>query len=284
MPWRQISFDVDDDIKDAVIGELNAFAPLGIWENETGTAATRILAFFQPDVDLRPFRTALHALCSASRRPLPEIAFEILEDRDWNEEWKRSYRSFPLGERFFIVPSWHAPDCPPNRRAIFIDPGQAFGTGTHETTQLTLEALERFLRPQHAVLDFGTGSGILAIAAAMLGARQVVACDNDPVATAIAKENAERNQSNVDIFCGSTDSLQANCVDVLLCNVTADVIAEGFRELDRIIRTGGIAIFSGILNTQQAMILDVLRQFQYDVVEGGARGEWVVIVGVKHGR
>jgi ribosomal protein L11 methyltransferase len=133
------------------------------------------------------------------------------------------------------------------------------------------------------VLDLGTGSGILAIAASILGARTVIGCDNDPVAAAVARENTERNRRDVQIFCGSADAILPASADLLLCNVTAEVIVSIFTEIDRIVKPGGMAVFSGILNSQRSMILNVMAGFRYVPLEENSRGEWVVWCGVKHG-
>ena len=134
---------------------------------------------------------------------LPELESSSLKDQDWGEQWKKHWSSFPLGRRFFVVPSWSDSVCPDDREPIYIDPGQAFGTGTHETTQLTIEAMEVWMEPRMIVLDLGTGSGILAIAAKLLNARSVHGCDTDPVAIAVARDNLERNAAqSIGLMCG----------------------------------------------------------------------------------
>jgi ribosomal protein L11 methyltransferase len=183
-----------------------------------------------------------------------------------------------MGNRFFVIPSWLDSTCPPGRFPIFIDPGQAFGTGTHESTQLTLEALEAMLRwipPGGVVLDLGTGSGILAIAASLLGAKTVWACDNDPVAVEVAQENVARNASGrAGLMCGSIDAVVDQSVDLLLCNLTADVITAIYRDIHRVMRPQGIAIFSGILNSQVPGILQAASGHGHATLEQTARGEW----------
>ena len=153
-------------------------------------------------------------------------------------------RSFPIGNDFFVIPSWEPTPCPDDRLPIRIDPGQAFGTGTHETTQLTIEALERWVEPTQVVLDIGTGSGILAIASRLLGAREVFGCDIDPVAVQVAEANILRNAENeIWTFCGSVDAIRTASVHLVLCNLTADLIMELLAEIDRVLRPQGIAIF-----------------------------------------
>jgi ribosomal protein L11 methyltransferase len=211
------------------------------------------------------------------------IAHGVVDERDWTEEWKKSYVSFPIGKEFFIIPSWDLSGCPEDRIGIYIDPGQAFGTGTHETTQLTVEALERWVEPHHAVLDLGTGSGILAIAARMLGAGAVFACDIDPVAAEVAKENVERNaEPEVWTMCGSIDAVSDESVDLILGNLTAEVIIEVFDDIHRVLRPNGITILSGILNTQREDIHELLERFGHVIYEEATRGEWLAVVTHKH--
>src|SRR5262249_15899029 len=149
------------------------------------------------------------------------------------------------------IPSWEDCDCPDDRLPIRIDPGQAFGTGTHETTQLTMEALERWVEPNQTILDLGTGSGILAIASRLLGAERVLACAIDPTAPQIGGANLERNaETDVAVFCGTLDAVKTGSICLLLGNLTADVIIALFPEINRVLRPHGMAILSGILREQ----------------------------------
>jgi ribosomal protein L11 methyltransferase len=207
----------------------------------------------------------------------------MVEEMDWTEEWKRSYKSFPIGEGFFVIPSWIETACPQDRFPIRIDPGQAFGTGTHETTQLTLEALERWIEPHHVVLDVGTGSGILTIASRLLGAGQVFACDIDPDAVVVARNNMDRNSAqHVGAFCGSTDSIPNNSIHLLLGNLTADVIADLFPEFNRVLKSEGLVVLSGILTEQREDLVQLLHKSHYLIHEECFRGEWLALVAEKH--
>src|SRR6266850_6301434 len=186
MSWNQLTLDVPDDLKDAVVGQLSDDGVAGVWEiavPEPGM--TRLVLYFGPRSDIETIEKQVRAVFERSRRAKPAISRGIVEECDWTEEWKKSYTSFPIGDDFFVIPSWEEFRCPHDRLPIRIDPGQAFGTGTHETTQLTVEALERWIEPDQVVLDVGTGSGILAIVSRLLGAREVIACDIDPVAVQV---------------------------------------------------------------------------------------------------
>src|SRR5436190_3671106 len=139
--------------------------------------------------------------------------------------------------------------------------------------------MERWIQPEAVVLDLGTGSGILAIAATLLGARTVWACDNDPVAVEVAQENLDRNvPRQVGLMCSSIDALAERSVDLLLCNVTADVIAAIYGDIHRVLRRPGIAIFSGILNFQVPGVLQVASAHGHTLLEQTTRGEWSALV------
>src|SRR5437773_4870581 len=246
MSWNQLTVDVPDYLVDAVVGELSGDAVAGVWETESPRPGfARLILYFSSGYDFQKVEHHVRTVISRSGRQHPRISKTVVEECDWTEEWKKSYTSFPLGDDFFVIPSWESPVVPPDRFAIHIDPGQAFGTGTHETTQLTVEALERWVEPHHVILDLGTGSGILAIAARLLGAKEVLACDIDPVAVHVAYANIERNsEQQVWTFCGSIDSVRTESVDLLLCNLTEDLIIELFPELHRALSPGRMAIFS----------------------------------------
>src|SRR5262249_5100963 len=150
---------------DAVVGELSGEGVAGVWESHAPEPGkTRLVLYFNFRSNLNRVEDMLRAVFTRSGRQNPPISRAVVEDYDWTGEWKKSYTSFAIGDDFFVIPSWEECDCPDDRLPIRIDPGQAFGTGTHETTQLTMEALERWVEPEHTVLDLGTGSGILAIA------------------------------------------------------------------------------------------------------------------------
>jgi ribosomal protein L11 methyltransferase len=147
-----------------------------------------------------------------------------------------------------------------------------------------MEALERWVESNYVVLDVGTGSGILALASRLLGARRVIACDIDPVAIHVANSNIERNnERDVLSFCGSVDCVSPETADLLLANLTAEVIIELFPEFGRIVKPCGLAIFSGILNEQREEIVAACDRFQFRIHEEITRGEWLVLIAEKHG-
>jgi len=284
MSWNQLTLDVPDDLKDAIVGELSFEGVSGIWEEgQPQPGHTRLVVYFNSPSDLKSIETCVATIFARMGLEAPLISKEMVKECDWTEEWKKTYTSFEIGNDFFVIPSWEHATCPDDRLPIRIDPGQAFGTGTHETTQLTMEALERWVEPTQVVLDIGTGSGILAIASRLLGAREVFGCDIDPVAVEVARANIVRNAENeIWTFCGSANAIRTSSVHLVLCNMTADLIAELLSEIDRVLRPQGIAIFSGILRDQHEELSEVIARHRFTVHEELTRGEWVALIAEKH--
>ena len=150
MSWSQITIDVPDELKDAIIGEVSDAGVAGVWESgEPRPGETRLIIYFDRLVDASAIERRIKSIFDRLHLQPPLVARTVVTERDWTEEWKKSYTSFAVGNDFFVIPSWCEFNCPEERLPIQIDPGQAFGTGTHETTQLTMEALERWVEPHH---------------------------------------------------------------------------------------------------------------------------------------
>jgi ribosomal protein L11 methyltransferase len=285
MSWNQLTIDVPDDLIDAVVGELSGDGVAGVWESHSPEPGlTRVVLYFHPRSDLVEIERVVRAVFERAQKPSPAISRTLVEECDWTEEWKKSYTSFPISDDFFVIPSWENTGCPDDRLPIRIDPGQAFGTGTHETTQMTMEALARWVEPDHVVLDVGTGSGILAIASRLLGAKIIFACDNDPVAAQVAQANIHRNsQDNVHTFCGSIDSVQTASTGLILGNLTAEVITNLLPEFHRVLAPQGMAILSGILLEQAEELRAFTTHSGFVIHEEMTQGEWLALVVEKHG-
>ena len=198
-----------------------------------------------------------------------------VDDRDWLEEWKQSWQPVEIG-RFVIAPPWSKLDDRPDRLIIRIEPGMAFGTGTHETTRLCLDAIQKHFSGG-SFLDVGTGTGILAIAAAKLFPdARVEACDTDEAAIAIAHENARANDvATIEFHVGSIDESTASA-DLVCANLTADVINQMLPALVSL--TCGKLILSGILETQLELVQAGLHACGVDEFEVTQDGEWVALI------
>lgn len=269
--WSQIALDVPDDLKDAVIGVLSDHDVAGVWENAGEIpGSTRLVAYFSVPFNIEKVERRIIDVFHRGDRQVPTISRSVVEERDWTEEWRKSYASFPIGDSFFVIPSWVSCSCPDERLPIRIDPGQAFGTGTHETTQLTMEALERWVEPFHVVLDVGTGSGILALASRLLGAREVIACDIDPVAVKLARRPLS--------FVGTAGAIRAASCDLALANINPETIRVLAPDLVRVLRTGGIAILSGFEIPEVTVVEAALRAAGAAIRGAHAKGSWSALV------
>jgi ribosomal protein L11 methyltransferase len=208
------------------------------------------------------------------------IELEPLVEEDWSQKWKEGYHPIALGERFIIAPSWEKPTEPGVRMVIEIDPGMAFGTGTHETTQLCLIAIERYWCGGR-FLDIGTGTGILAIAAAKLHPdAQVVAVDIDPIAIEVAGENVAQNNvaEKIELLLGAINRLRGRRFDLVVANLTAQIIEAELDQIKELLADEAVLILSGVLAEQEPAVLERLTQTGLPVVDRFMAGEWVVLV------
>jgi ribosomal protein L11 methyltransferase len=217
------------------------------------------------------------ARASASRRGL---ALEELADQDWGERWKEGLTPLRIG-RVFVRPSWIPAPTPPGMVEVTLDPGMAFGTGTHPTTSLCLEALSARLSvtPRARVLDVGTGSGLLAIAARKLGAPVVVGNDNDPIAIRVARENAALNGVQVH-FDEREVGEQPGPFDLVLANILANTLCELAPAIAAQLAPGGVVLLSGILGPQEEEVRAAYQAAGLRPLAGGDRrqGEWSLLV------
>lgn len=208
------------------------------------------------------------------------IETRLVPEENWANSWKQYWHPLEVGERLVIKPSWEDYPRSGEKLVIELDPKQAFGTGTHATTQLCLRSLENIIPSHDApfVFDVGTGSGILAIAAILLGARRVEACDTDPVAVAATDENIRLNgvADRVGTHVGGIETLTGQA-DVLVINILAEIVAELAPEIARRVRPGGDVIASGIIRERQALVEQAFEAQGLAVLRVEHQGEWVVI-------
>lgn len=211
--------------------------------------------------------------------PIPTPAFRVLTQDDWANAWKEHFPPLRVGEHLVIKPSWRAWDAAPGDIVIELDPGMAFGTGLHPSTRLCLTLLERHLRPGMRVLDQGSGSGILSLAAAKLGAARVIACDIDPAAVQATAENALRNRLEERIQVIQSERPPAGMYDLILCNILADTIINLVREgLAFHLAPGGVLIASGIIEARADEVHTTLTTYGLRVRERRYEGDWVALM------
>jgi ribosomal protein L11 methyltransferase len=200
-------------------------------------------------------------------------------DEDWAENWKQYYKPFRIGDRLVVKPSWEVYAPQMGDVVVELDPGMAFGTGTHETTFMCMELLQVYLREGERVMDVGTGSGILAIAAAKLGASRVLAVDIDPDAVRVAAENIAKNGvgDTVRAVAGDLVNGESMPCELAVANIVADAICLLAGPLTRHLTRGGVLICSGIIREREADVLAAAQAAGYAVAERLTRGEWVAL-------
>lgn len=246
--------------KDQLIAELWARGSGGITETDL-PGGCGLRAFFTDEA-------AVPALAREFSRW--SARWEPEEPRDWIAVAQSRLEPICVGSRFFLVPEWRDDPTPPGRLRIQVNPGMAFGTGAHESTQLCLEALERELKPGMTVLDVGTGSGILAQAAELLGAGPVIACDIDPVAVELARRPLS--------FVGTAGAIRAASCDLAVANINPETIRALAPDLVRVLRAGGIAILSGFEIPEVAVVEAALRAAGAAICGARAKGSWSALV------
>lgn len=272
--------------------------PNGIWEiidpNLVNTLPEDVLvhAWFEPDASFAERMQALSAHLDEIRKAVPELDFGTLtietlnvKDEDWSEVWKKFYKPFRAGKTLVVKPTWEHYDAQPGDKIIEIDPGMAFGSGTHETTGMCLELLEEVVHSGQRVIDVGTGSGILAIGAAMLGAENVLAIDIDPTAVRVAKENVAHNhlENTITTLEGNLlEKVDATC-DICVANIIADVICMFAAPLNDHIVPGGLFICSGIIKEREQDVHEALMAADYTILSIRRKGEWVAMLARRHG-
>jgi ribosomal protein L11 methyltransferase len=284
--WLEVSVAADNEAAEAVAEVLSRYAYRGV-VIEAGPAGWNagpvvVRAYLPADDQLEASKRRIkEALGHLDRiRPVSVPTFRPVAEEDWAEAWKERLDVLHVGRHVVIRPSWRDYAPVPGDVVVQLDPGMAFGTGLHPTTQMCLAVMEKLVRPEATVLDLGTGSGILAIAAAKLGAGRVLAVDNDPVAVKTARSNVVTNevQGTVRVVCGSLTGVSES-YDIVVVNILASVIVDMIHEgLAARVRPGGRVIAAGILADQEPEVVAALEQKELTPVERRQREDWVCLV------
>jgi ribosomal protein L11 methyltransferase len=286
MEWLEVSVTVENEAAEVVAEVLSRYVYRGVaieagpegWNAGPVVVKAYLPADDQLQTTKRRIEEALWHL--GQIRPIPAPTFRPVAEVDWAEAWKERLDVLRIGRHIVIRPSWrdYAPE--PEDVVIQLDPGMAFGTGLHPTTQMCLIVIEELACPGATVLDLGTGSGILAIAAAKLGAGRVLAVDNDPVAVKTARGNVVTNgvQGAVNVVCGSLADVPRS-YHLVVVNILARVIVEMMQEgLANRVRPGGRLITAGIIADQEPEVVAALEQKSLTLVERRQTGDWVCLV------
>jgi ribosomal protein L11 methyltransferase len=295
--WIEVSLTVDGEGAEAAADALRPFVHQGVvieqlfpgeaWEDEPlPPGLMRVSGYFSNDTDAADKRQAIERTLYYLGRlydKIPAPTFTTVDADAWADAWKRHYHPVRVGKHILIKPAWV--DITPERDDIVIelDPGMAFGTGTHPTTQLCLMACEWFVRPATTMVDIGTGSGILSIAAAKMGCYRVLALDTDEMAVKAARENIARNgvADRVTALHGSVESLQGTGrhFNLGMANLTAKIINEiAPHGLQHAVWPGSKFVFSGIIEDQVTEVVETLKSIDLDLLGKRQIGDWVMLI------
>lgn len=274
MPWLALTLEVDADAAEAMSeGLLEAGAQSVSLDNVDRPRPT-LTALLDPQAD--PQRFVQEAVRAAGLPHPPPFAIAHVADEDWVRKTQAQFVPTAIGERLWIGPSWH--QAPGGRAIVRLDPGMAFGTGTHPTTRLVLQFLERRVQGAERVLDYGCGSGILAIAAAKLGASQVDAVDVDPLAVQTASDNARLNQ--VSMRTALPEALAPATYDIVVSNILAQPLIMLAPLLAARTAPGGRVALAGILESQGAEVAAAYAPW-FHMQAGTLEDVWVLVEGVR---
>ena len=274
-------------IEDPVL--INTLRNSGTWElcdipEQGNTEVVTVTAYYPEDEALQPRLAQIEEELSALEAGLGtcrfrNTRFRTVSEQDWANEWKQYFHVTHIGETLVIKPTWEEYTAKAGEHIIEIDPGMAFGTGTHHTTCMCMERLEKVLRPGMEVFDVGTGSGILAIAAAKLGAETVKAVDIDATAVRVAAENIAANGLTEKISVKQGDLLQGTegQADVIIANIIADIIIMLLEDVPGKLKNGGIFLASGIIEERQNDVAAAAAKAGLCVEAVDTKGGWVVM-------
>lgn len=291
--WVELSIETDSELAEAISEAIYPFVEGGValeqinfndriadrWEDETATGPIVVRAYLPRDETLEERRAGVERAlrCLNLIRPVPQPAWRDVAQADWAEAWKAAFKPVRLGQNILVCPSWIEAEPQPGDIVVILDPGLAFGTGLHPTTQLCAAALEERIQPGMRALDVGTGSGILSILAVKLGAASALGVDIDAEAVCAARENVARNgvADRVAIALGSWEQAEG-VYDVVVANILAGVIHRLLRE--GLGKTGRAFIFSGILDTQAEEVKAALGEAGLRLVDQKQRADWICLV------
>lgn len=290
MPWQQIKARITDteaeqmeqlfqslgavsvsflDAEDEAVFQLEPGAT-PLWQQ------TLLSALFEQET---PIEEILLTLKSASRLTDEDLLVETIEDQDWERAWMDEFKPMKFGERLWICPSWTPP---PDESAVNVrlDPGLAFGSGTHPTTSLCLEWLDGEDIQGKTVIDYGCGSGILAIAAALLGAKRIIGVDNDPQAVTATENNRQENGISPDLLTAHLPGESHEPADIVIANILSGPLMELEPILSGLTKPGGKLVLSGLLNEQSRALIEAYND-DFDMEPPVVRDGWARIAGTR---
>lgn len=300
MDWTEVIVTIDANDIERAESIAQMVVPYGIYIEDYRTLeeeAWEIANIDLIDEDLlNKDRTKglIHIYISPEENPAEAVAFlserlnsenishtvdtSKCKNEDWENNWKDYFKPIKIGEKLLIQPDWLEPDNDDDRAVLRIEPGLAFGSGTHETTRLCLETLEKYIKDGVEVLDLGCGSGILTVASLLLGAKRAVGVDIDKLAVKTAIENAERNgldKASYSFVNGNLTDKVSGKFDVIVANIVADVIILFTKDVASYLKDGGVFIASGIVDVRESDVLAAFDEHGFDIVERHELHNWL---------
>ena len=293
--WYKLTFEIEANLEEIIIWKLN---DLGIFsyafEILLKNRNIKKVIIWLPNLNwpesLRiKLERNIEEVLKKNNYQTNRFEWSVIEQENWISSWKKYWGPELVGKKILVLPSWiELPEEYKNKKVIRIDPGAAFGTGSHPTTSLCLEALEKISLSNKKILDIGSGSGILSIAAKSFGASKIFAIDNDYLAINSTESNFQLNFGNLDnlkIYLGPFDCLisknSLKNFDFIFCNILAEVIKGIIPDISKCLNIDGEAIFSGILNSQKDEIINLLNASNFQINEVSSRKDWVCITAQK---
>lgn len=301
--WSEIAITVDTKDIETAGNIANMVVPYGIYIEDYSDLENEVMEIAHIDLIeeslLNADRTKaiIHVYVNPHENPLEAVSFikERLDSEnikyeinisncateDWVNNWKQYFHPMPIGEKLLIRPTWEDEYDPQGRTVLHIEPGLAFGTGSHPTTKLCLETLEKHIDKNSTVLDIGCGSGILSIACLLLGAKSAFGVDIDSLAVKTAKENALENGFKDDKFTvvqGNLSDKVTGKYKVIVANIVADIIMEFNKEVGRFLEDDGVYITGGIIESREPEVLDSFGENGFEVIERYEEKGWLVFV------
>ena len=312
MKWTEVLIKVDPQAVEAVTDILYGLGAQGVaidepvdvqklredelyWDYidekllENDTEETKIMAYFSEEETNLPEKIAV---IKEKIRNLTEFGLSIgsgtvelsnVNQEDWESAWKQYFKPVHVTDRIVVKPEWEEYSPQEGEIVIEIDPGMAFGTGTHETTSMCINQIEKNLKSGDTVIDIGSGSGILSMAAVLLGAEKATGVDLDPVAVRVALENVELNnlQDKIEILHGNLTDVIREKADIVVANIMADIILMLLEDVREFIKDDGLFISSGIIQEKRAAVEARLLEKNFSIVEVETKGEWCAITAQK---
>ncbi len=298
MDWTEIKIKVPVETTETAEAIANMAVPYGIYVEDYSNLEQDALDIAHIDmIDeelLKKDRTVsiIHIYISDEENPFEAVAYlkeryaaagitceidtDSISEAEWADNWKKFFKTTEIGEKLVIRPSWEEYDNKQGRVVLSIDPGAAFGTGTHATTRMCLKLLEDFVYPDCTLLDIGSGSGILSIAAVLLGSKEAVGVDIDPVAVKVANENAEMNgiSNKVSYIKGDLCDKISDRYDVVCANIVADVIISLLENVENFLKENSVFICSGIIDIREGDVKSAFKKYGYEIIAEETMENW----------